>query len=219
MRVGDSTDPAVRHLDALLEALLAARPTVANDRFDAEVAAAIASGHLDATTARALRYRQRASVRAVETYLQLTLASIGQAREAADRAASEDVEADDLAWRQAQQIGEQTAQVARRAPIPEPTTPAEPAEPAEPAGSTEPAASTERAASAEPAAPERRRTAAAHLAVVPDYVPPADGSLTEDPADVSLTEPPEPAPARPDRTADETRQAIRAALLDSSTGR
>jgi hypothetical protein len=202
-QVLDPTDTSPHHLDALLEALLMARPTVANDRFDAEITAAIADGHLDPTTARALRYRQRASVRAVETYLQLALGSIVQVREAADQAARADVEADDEAWRQAQLIAGQAPHTAEQAAPP-------PAGGAA-AGVTEQAAPVEFAA--ELPSSTRRRPVAAHLAVVPDYVQPDDtDAMAADPVA-------EPSPTRTERTAAETRQAIRAALLEPGARR
>ena len=47
----------------LIAGLLDVRDDVATQRFDAEVAAAVASGHLDPDTARRLRWLQRESVR------------------------------------------------------------------------------------------------------------------------------------------------------------
>lgn len=196
----DPTDASPHQLDALLEALLMARPTVANDRFDAELSAAIANGHLDPTTARALRYRQRASVRAVETYLQLALGSVVHVREAADRAARADVEADDEAWRQAQLIARQSPRSAAEAVAAQAPTEGV----ASVAGQEAP---VETAVEAAPSS--RRRTVAAHLAVVPDYVQPEDAP-TDAVADVP--------PARTERTAAETRQAIRAALQEPTPG-
>ena len=47
---------------------MAVRPDEATARFDAAVADAVATSRLDAETARALRWWQRASVRAAEAY-------------------------------------------------------------------------------------------------------------------------------------------------------
>jgi hypothetical protein len=100
----DDPRDTTRHLALIVEALLANRPTIANDRFDAEVAVAVEQGQLEPATARALRYRQRASVRAVETYLQDTLGPILETQRNAARQALADVEDDDVAWEQAAMI-------------------------------------------------------------------------------------------------------------------
>jgi hypothetical protein len=82
----------------LLDALLASRPSAANDRFDTEIEAAVAAGALDVATARALRYRQRASVEAVESYLRDTLGAILHVHRLASARAAADVAAEDEAW-------------------------------------------------------------------------------------------------------------------------
>jgi len=71
----------------LVAGLLDARDDVATARFDAELAAAQDSGHLDAATARSLRWWQRAAVRAAvdhaRTALPPVLAALDQAQAAA----------------------------------------------------------------------------------------------------------------------------------------
>ena len=155
----DSPLDAANDVRALVEVLLAARPAAADDRFDHELDAALAAGRIDPETARALRYRQRSSVRALETYLQVTLDAVIGAIGAAQTQAVADVDADDRSWQQAQLII-RLSDAARSEP---------------------------------PAAPIAR------LAVVPDLV--AESAA--------------PATTIRERTADETKAAIRAALQSS----
>jgi hypothetical protein len=192
------------HIDALLEALLAARSTPANDRFDAEIAGAIARGQLDPTTARALRYRQRASVRAVETYLQETLAPLLRAREAAERHALDEVAADDNAWQQAREI----------ATIAEPTKVSTPAAAGTLVDAETGVAKPEVIDLTEPV----ETAAVLHLAIVPDYVPASTAAEpTEQLPQTAIHPSQRPAIHPSQRTAAETRQAIRAALQSTQT--
>jgi hypothetical protein len=75
----------------LVAGLLDARDDLATARFDAELAAAQESGAIDATTARALRWWQRASVRAVVDHARGALPPVLAALDAAQDAAAEDL--------------------------------------------------------------------------------------------------------------------------------
>ena len=79
---------------ALLGALLDTRRDEATARFDAELDAALASNRIDAATARALRWWQRASVRSAESYLGSVLPGLVALQDGADaHAAAEAAEA------------------------------------------------------------------------------------------------------------------------------
>ncbi|HUW15611.1 MAG TPA: hypothetical protein VMW94_00920, partial [Actinomycetes bacterium] len=71
--------------------LLDARDDVATARFDTELAAAQDSGHIDAATARALRWWQRAAVRAVVDHARGALPPVLAALDQAQAAAVDDL--------------------------------------------------------------------------------------------------------------------------------
>jgi hypothetical protein len=75
----------------LVAGLLDARDDVATARFDTELAAAQNSGHIDAATARALRWWQRASVRAVVDHARGALPPVLAALDQAQAAAVDDL--------------------------------------------------------------------------------------------------------------------------------
>jgi len=84
----------------LVAGLLDVRDDVATERFDAEVAAAVASGRLDPDIARRLRWLQRESVRGLvehaRTALPAAMLGLDQAR--ADQARDDDSTLDDDAF-------------------------------------------------------------------------------------------------------------------------
>ena len=100
---GSADNPAVRALAIAeaLEALLAARHDDATARFDTELAAAVAAGHLDDETARTLRWWQRASVRGAQSYLADLLPGVLQADDAAQRRSRAQTELAAASWREA----------------------------------------------------------------------------------------------------------------------
>jgi hypothetical protein len=100
---GSADSPAARALAIAqaLEALLAARHDDATARFDAELAAAVAAGHLDDETARTLRWWQRASVRGAQSYLADLLPGVLQADDAAQRRSRAQTELAAASWREA----------------------------------------------------------------------------------------------------------------------
>ena len=75
----------------LVAGLLDARDDLATARFDAELAAAQDSGAIDAATARALRWWQRASVRAAVDHARSALPPVLAALDGAQAAAAEDL--------------------------------------------------------------------------------------------------------------------------------
>jgi hypothetical protein len=91
-------------LPALTDVVLAlfdARPTPALERFDAEVAAAVAAGKLDTEAARTLRWWQRESDRGVRDYLAAVLPGVLDSLESATLDAAGGVRAAADAWRRA----------------------------------------------------------------------------------------------------------------------
>jgi hypothetical protein len=86
---------------ALLGALLDTRHDEATARVDAQLDAALAADRLDAAPARALRWWQRASVRAVESYLTSTLPALVALRDEADALAAAEATATANSWAQA----------------------------------------------------------------------------------------------------------------------
>jgi hypothetical protein len=86
---------------ALLGALLDTRRDEATARFDAQLDAAVAGDRVDAATARALRWWQRASVRAVESYLTSMLPGLVALRDEADAHAAAEATAAASSWAQA----------------------------------------------------------------------------------------------------------------------
>ena len=86
---------------AVVAALMDVRPDEATARFDAEVSQAVADGRLDATTARALRWWQQASVRAAESYATTVVPGVLAVRDEAEAAATRDAAETAAAWRTA----------------------------------------------------------------------------------------------------------------------
>jgi hypothetical protein len=90
---------------ALVASLLGVRTDHASARFDAEIEAALTANRLDVQTARALRFWQRASVRAVEDYagavLPTVLPALAAAHNANQQGADDTVDAA-TAWDAAQ---------------------------------------------------------------------------------------------------------------------
>ena len=86
---------------AVVAALIDVRPDIATARFDEELTHAISDGRVDAQTARTLRWWQRASVRAAESYATAVVPDVLAARDRAEAGARRD--ADDIAsaWRAA----------------------------------------------------------------------------------------------------------------------
>ncbi|TAK70782.1 MAG: hypothetical protein EPO13_02710 [Actinomycetota bacterium] len=85
----------------LVLAVLDARQDAASARFDAVLAEAEAAGRVDATTARHLRWWQRASVRAVVEHAAATLPGTLTALDAADIEADGSAEQTAAAWARA----------------------------------------------------------------------------------------------------------------------
>jgi hypothetical protein len=171
---------------AVVAALLDVRVDHSSARFDAELQTALAEGRIDATTARALRWWQRASVQALSTYSATVLPAVLAARDAADQQASDDIGALAASWQQARSL-----QTAPPAPSPKPTQHPEPMngdEPARPAAvqpavapsAVAPSAVAPPAVAPPPFAPAPRRPAGRrnqppHLVVVPDLASEPDG--------------------------------------------
>ena len=85
----------------LIDALVALRPTPANDSFDLAVAAAEASGRLDVQRARELRWWQRQSVRELLDHITAVLPELLDNLEVAERAAISAAAASAAAWQAA----------------------------------------------------------------------------------------------------------------------
>lgn len=87
---------------AVVAALIDVRPDEATARFDEELAKALAGRRIDDETARTLRWWQRASVRAAETYAATVLPRVLEIRDEAEAHAK--AEADEVAasWAAAQ---------------------------------------------------------------------------------------------------------------------
>ena len=113
---------------AVVAALLDVRVDHSSARFDAELQTALAEGRIDATTARALRWWQRASVQTLSTYSATVLPAVLAARDAADQQASDDIGALAASWQQARSL-----QPASAAQSPKPTQSPEPVNADEPA--------------------------------------------------------------------------------------
>jgi hypothetical protein len=175
----------------VVAALLDVRIDHSSARFDAELQTALAEGRIDAATARALRWWQRASVQALSTYSATVLPAVLAARDAADQQAADDIGALAASWQQARSL--QTAPLVQD-PKPPTASTDEPAQPvaAPPAVAPPAVAPPSLPAVAPPVGPPLRRPAGRrqqppHLVVVPDLTSESDGR-------------------------DGTRQAIRAAL-------
>ncbi|MDQ1484772.1 MAG: hypothetical protein QOJ62_465 [Actinomycetota bacterium] len=113
---------------AVVAALLDVRIDHPTAQFDAELDAGVADGRIDAPTARALRWWQRASMRAAETYAAAVVPGAIAASEAADSAdARAAADADDLAatWRRA---GGFEAATTKPTALAEPTEPTDPSD-------------------------------------------------------------------------------------------
>lgn len=93
----DQSASLTRAYADLVAGVLEARTDLATARFDAEVAAAEAEGRIDTRTARALRWWQRESLRALTEHARTTLppalAALDQAQADATRAADDAAEA------------------------------------------------------------------------------------------------------------------------------
>lgn len=163
---------------AVVAALLDVRVDQSSARFDAELQTALAEGRLDAATARALRWWQRASVQAVSTYSATVLPAVLAARDAADQQASDEIVAFAASWQQARSLQAAPAGPSPKPTlIPEPVTADEPARPAavQPAVAPPAVAPTAVAPTAvarppvarAPRRPAGRRNQPPHLVVVP----------------------------------------------------
>jgi hypothetical protein len=195
VRADGATTPVAVSPDrytAVVAALLDVRIDHSSARFDAELQTALAEGRIDATTARALRWWQRASVQALSTYSATVLPAVLAARDAADQQAADDIGALAASWQQARSL--QTAAVAAS---PKPTQNPEPptagtdestrrvavrptAAPPAVAAPAVAAPTVAAPAVARPVAPAQRRPAGRrnqppHLVVVPDLASESDG--------------------------------------------
>lgn len=99
-------NPAARALAIAqaLEALFAARRDDATQRFDTELAAAVADGRVDEDTARTLRWWQRESVRAARSYLADLLPGVLHADDAAQRRSRAQVDLAAASWQEATDV-------------------------------------------------------------------------------------------------------------------
>ena len=89
---------------ALVDALFDTRRDEATIRFDAELDAALASNRIDAPTARALRWWQRASVRSAESYLRAVLPGLVTLQDDADAHASSEAAEAAASWSRASDL-------------------------------------------------------------------------------------------------------------------
>ena len=85
----------------LVGGLLDARVDPATDRFDAELAAAVAAGTLTQGVARTLRFWQRASVRGLVEHARNVLPAALAALDAAREESQDTIDADGRSWEQA----------------------------------------------------------------------------------------------------------------------
>ena len=85
----------------LVGGLLDARADPATERFDAELAAAVAAGTLGEATARSLRFWQRASLRGLVEHARNVLPPALAALDAAREESKETVQAEQQSWGQA----------------------------------------------------------------------------------------------------------------------
>ena len=99
----------------LVSGLLDARTDPATDRFDAEVAAAVADGAITADAARTLRFWQRASVRAVADHARAVLPPVLAALDEARARSGQTVAAEQESWSDAT-AGVETGAVAAEEP-------------------------------------------------------------------------------------------------------
>jgi hypothetical protein len=112
-------DPAIASRSAytaltdIVLALLDARPSAAQERFDSELAAAVTAGKLDGDTARTLRWWQRESDRGVRDYLAAVLPGVFGTLESATADAAGGVRAAADAWQRAGRTDEPRAQPAK----------------------------------------------------------------------------------------------------------
>jgi hypothetical protein len=103
--MGDPTGGAsLERYTALVAALLGVRTDNASARFDAEVEAALAANRLDVATARTLRWWQRASVRAVESYAASVVPAALATGSDADQVAALESDESAASWQRAQAI-------------------------------------------------------------------------------------------------------------------
>jgi hypothetical protein len=91
---------------AIVAALLHVRSDDASGRFDDEVAKAVADHRLDASTARTLRWWQRTSVRAAESYAAAVVSDLLAARDHAEATARRDVDEAEATWAAARALTE-----------------------------------------------------------------------------------------------------------------
>ena len=102
------TTSYARLTDVVL-AVADARPDHATERFDAELAAAVAEGRLDATTARTLRWWQRESIRGFRSYLDEVLPTVLDALAAGAAGSAASAAEAAVAWSAARGLGHDTA--------------------------------------------------------------------------------------------------------------
>jgi len=95
---------------AIVAALLDVRSDNASGRFDDEVAKAMADHRLDASTARTLRWWQRTSVRAAESYAAAVVSDLLAARDHAEATARRDVDEAEATWAAALALTESTGE-------------------------------------------------------------------------------------------------------------
>lgn len=83
---------------------MAVRPDEATARFDAEVAAAVATNRLDAETARALRWWQRASVQATAAYAATVTRGVFTLTDDAKKAAATEMTEATASWQRSLEV-------------------------------------------------------------------------------------------------------------------
>lgn len=136
MTTGDTRTGAYRDLVA---GLLEVRRDGATERFDAEVAAALAEGRLDERTARVLRWWQRESLRALTEHACRVIPPTLVTLTTAEEVASDDAEEAAASWARAVGDGDQAPRTRWEAPPATDSTsggdlaPPAPAEPPPPA--------------------------------------------------------------------------------------
>lgn len=89
---------------AVIAALIDVRPDIATGRFDDELNRAVREGRIDSPTARTLRWWQRTSVRAAESYATALLPEVLAARDRAEAAARDDAGEAAAAWQAARDV-------------------------------------------------------------------------------------------------------------------
>ena len=117
----------------LVGGLLDARPDPATERFDTELATAVAHGTLTPETARILRFWQRASLRGLVEHARTVVPAALEALDAARAESSVTVEAEAQSWRRATSADGEEGEPgrARTDPAPTDTAPLEEAPPEE----------------------------------------------------------------------------------------